>query len=1540
MLERGQQRTGASPRQWLLPLVLAFGLLVGVASATPSVELEPYDSQVPTPRQTFFSSPLRPPQLDVAISSNSKAAARDDGQLTFFNYHLRANLSSGPVLMDNDGELVWMHGLRYGAWHVGFQEWKGEKVLTVHAAAYLTFHQFYLLNSSYDQVASVGAVFDSPYAEFNRTDPHEMQITPEGTAIVLHWVPLPADLSIHGGSPRGFKSDTRIQEIDIDTGKVVWEWRVSDHMGLENSCPEIFPRGWQGMTQHYPTPVMYVSGKTGDVLWQIGGKNSSFTHSEGSQFLFQHDARLLSPILPSNVFTMSLFDNASIHPNLTSPEHTARGLILKVDLNKMTVDVHREYKLENMTFVDHQGSMQVLEDGRVLVGWGSRPFFTEFAADGTVIRHKQFATYRAGAPAYRVRKSKWVGRPSTPPDFAFGKDESVGYASWNGATEVKEWALVTGTGESAGSWKGREVGRVKRRGFETSLDLKSLLRGQRQAYPRFFAVAGIDSKTPCLFAAHIDTATWARKGTMFGLIELGQGFINMARASLAPMPIAPDGLTDAEVNAQAPTNRGLLADVFYTAKNGTLNKNGRTVVQGLIQLASGQPLNDRELLLEHGVSLLQSLPPNSAVGSKAANALIGMLWKDLPHPPAAYVGNDSIYRKPDGSSNNRLLPELGKSGTPYSRTVPAVRPKPANLPDPGLVFDCLLKRNEFKPHPSGLSSMFFAFATCVHECFQTNVRDQSINDTTSYVDLSTLYGNNEKEQDSIRTKNGKGTIHNDSLACARLMFMPASVIGVMILFSRNHNHIASRLLQINEKQWYSQDVSKLSPEDQLKQDEDIFQKARNINVGWFASIVLGDYVAAILNTYRADSLWSLNLGGEIKEMGGGRVERGGGNAVSCEFAVLYHWHASLSNGQAQWVEQLFADKIKSPTSEITADEFWGYTGKEIGALRETSPKDWPIHGLKRGADGKFEDRDIANLFKDATAEAAGAFGAHGSPPALKIVEVMGMLQARDKWGVCTMNEFRKYLNLKPFATFEEWNPDPEVAAAARTLYGHVDDLELIGRGILDDAVSLVRSDRFLTHDFNVNTLTSWGLASIQKAPGARGGLLGGLLLTNLPFEFEYNSTYALFPFYTQEAITNILTDLKVFDQYSVSREQARGGHVKSIKTFQACRNIFNDPSKFKVFYNEAILQITENQGFMIGYDDENHNKLKDPFVTAFNPATFSGDIQTYFTTHIQAAVKKSAVPMPNSPTNTCLLDVARDVANVVAVEWVASRFGIPVKTEQNPRGLMTIAELRMMFVGLFVFSSFNSLAGRWLEASRDFGMPLSRRSSRGTAWDDSDDSSQFYQDLMKAKGTLTIDQLAAGCLGLAIPACGNLTQQVTLLVDTILRPEYASEAARIAELALNNDAASDNMLHGYSRVADKAVRVRDGRNVVELDAGQRFIIGTSAAHMDPSAFPDPTKILPNRPKSSYIQLGTGIHECFGEQLSDNALMASIKTIFRLPNLRRAPGRAGSLHPIVSDLAGLEAKTYLDQNSCETPAPVTLQLLFNGNPQTLDIAFKA
>ena len=140
---------------------------------------------------------------------------------------------------------------------------------------------------------------------------------------------------------------------------------------------------------------------------------------------------------------------------------------------------------------------------------------------------------------------------------------------------------------------------------------------------------------------------------------------------------APDRKTDAEANGTANGEKtSLLHDLTHMSWKDT-----QTVLQALTTLASGEPLNDKELLLEHGVNMLQTLPANSGLGDKAAKDFIKMLWHDLPHPAVTVAGPTAKYRSNDGSGNNPFNPEMGKAFSPYARNVPPVRPKGPNLPE-------------------------------------------------------------------------------------------------------------------------------------------------------------------------------------------------------------------------------------------------------------------------------------------------------------------------------------------------------------------------------------------------------------------------------------------------------------------------------------------------------------------------------------------------------------------------------------------------------------------------------------------------------------------------------------------------------------------------------------------------------------------------------------------------------------------------------------------------------------------------------------------
>ena len=128
-----------------------------------------------------------------------------------------------------------------------------------------------------------------------------------------------------------------------------------------------------------------------------------------------------------------------------------------------------------------QGSMQVLPGGRVLIGWGNLPYFSEFTQNGTLIMDGQFP---AGDESYRAFTAAWTGQPTDNPAVAARMNPaggSVVYASWNGATRVSSWTVL------AGKTPGALVpaGSAPRHGFETRIAVTSL--------GPYFAVAANDA---------------------------------------------------------------------------------------------------------------------------------------------------------------------------------------------------------------------------------------------------------------------------------------------------------------------------------------------------------------------------------------------------------------------------------------------------------------------------------------------------------------------------------------------------------------------------------------------------------------------------------------------------------------------------------------------------------------------------------------------------------------------------------------------------------------------------------------------------------------------------------------------------------------------------------------------------------------------------------------------------------------------------------------------------------------------------------------
>ncbi|KAI1254505.1 hypothetical protein MGN70_003909 [Eutypa lata] len=275
-------------------------------------------------------------------------------------------------------------------------------------------------------------------------------------------------------------------------------------------------------------------------------------------------------------------------------------------------------------------------------------------------------------------------------------------------------------------------------------------------------------------------------------------------------------------------------------------KDVKTIVALAKSKLKGEQLqDDKTMIMEHVIQLVAGLPSNSRLREELTNSFLNELWYTLDHPPLLYVGEKHQYRMADGSWNNPMNPMLGAAGSTYARTCrPGVMPLGA-LPDPELIFESVMKRTTYRKHPNNVSSVLWYWATIIiHDLFWTDHRDPNKTNTSSYLDLSPLYGSNQDMQDSIRTFKD-GLMKPDTYADKRLHGMPPGCSVILIMFNRFHNHVAANLAAINEGGRFTPPSPELDEVKAAaawkKYDNDLFQTARLVTSGLYINITLVDW---------------------------------------------------------------------------------------------------------------------------------------------------------------------------------------------------------------------------------------------------------------------------------------------------------------------------------------------------------------------------------------------------------------------------------------------------------------------------------------------------------------------------------------------------------------------------------------------------------------------------------------------------------------------------------------------------------------------------
>ncbi|KAF9530418.1 linoleate diol synthase [Crepidotus variabilis] len=1007
-------------------------------------------------------------------------------------------------------------------------------------------------------------------------------------------------------------------------------------------------------------------------------------------------------------------------------------------------------------------------------------------------------------------------------------------------------------------------------------------------------------------------------------------------------------------------------------KNGfSLTSNIHTISAIVDLIRNKEALDDRKLLLEHALVFVSRLE-DGPMAHTLKNKIIELLYNDLCHPPATSISNKYAWRTADGSYNNIDLPDLGKAGTPYSRSVQQSHPLPRNqLPDPGLVFDTLLKRQGFKEHPGGLSSLMFSFAALViHSVFRTSHRDVNINETSSYVDLAPLYGNSQADQDKIRIRDGRGKLYPDVFAEDRLLLLPPAVCVLLVCFSRNHNYIAEKLLEINERGTFV-DPATINQDDPaskaklLAQEEEIFQTARLVNCGWFGMIVFSDYFSAILGLVRDGNNWSLMPFDEIRKEDHSLFERGKGNVVSVEFNCLYRWHATTSREDEQWTQkvfqQLFGDK---PSGHVTVDDF------KMAAMKiaRTQPDitHWTFGGIKREEDGSFRDQDLANIVHNATEHSAHAFGARGTPEVMRLNEVMGIEQNR-KWGTCNLNDFRTFLGLKPYKTFLEWNSNPEIANVAERLYGDINYLELyvglqaeeakplvdgaglcpgytVSRAILSDAIALTRGDRFFTHDFTPFNLTAWGFADCQRDPNAFGfgSVLGKLLLRTLPDHFTENSIYTFFPMMTPPSMKLVLDKLKLNDQYDTARPTAKRPTVILQGPVNA-KAVLQGKTGFTKPYDARARRIIQGTGFFPAEGEKEQQAV----VTILSSPDLITGIGKYF---YETTKKLTAVHSYTLVGNeTSGVDLIKHVVKTVPVHWAANDLaGITLKTSETA-GKYTSGELADMLGEIYDFIFLHPDAAKVMvlqeKAKKNVHNLLDLIKDNLDEVVGSKFVSRIVGGLSKPKKTEyhdivtrlyeighSRDQLANTLLALMIVSSIELSLALTNIFNTLLGTPHGDQ---ISTLVKDNSGKAqldgyvyealrlDPTFRGMFRTSTKDQTI----NGQDIKQGDRVFVDVSSINLDGDVFANPSEFNITRATKDRVYTD-GVFNYLGEGLTIKILSEVVRAVFEYPNIRRAPGVSGILGRFKDHSRPELNYSYLSKQQLPSPWPTSLSILYN------------
>jgi hypothetical protein len=401
----------------------------------------------PGEQQQYESNNVKPPVVTIAQPAGAASAPGD----IFATPYLGPG-EHGPMIFESDGRLIWFHLLPTGqdADDFALQSYAGQSDLVWWQGEVTSlgfgFGEDVIMSSAYKVIARVKA------GNGLSADLHDIELTSRGAAFITAYEPVEISATAAGGrapseagasrvshrsranaaaasrvalvktrtvKTRTVKTrtaktrvvlDSIVQEIDVKTGLVMWEWDSLGHVPLSQSHTKL-PSSREAPYDYFHVDAVQ---RLADGNLRIAARGAEATYEVGA-------------------------DSGRVLTSETTPA---------------------------TSFAMLEGDEQALPNANKIVYNGQSNAFAEVGPEGQSLFQ---ASFPAGDRAGRVFREPWYGEPEGRPGVATklsGSNTNV-YVSWNGSTQVSSWELLAGASRS----KLQPVGTLPNGGFQTEFSL-------------------------------------------------------------------------------------------------------------------------------------------------------------------------------------------------------------------------------------------------------------------------------------------------------------------------------------------------------------------------------------------------------------------------------------------------------------------------------------------------------------------------------------------------------------------------------------------------------------------------------------------------------------------------------------------------------------------------------------------------------------------------------------------------------------------------------------------------------------------------------------------------------------------------------------------------------------------------------------------------------------------------------------------------------------------------------------------------------------